>query len=242
MAPPERLLRLSPSAAVKEKRLQALLAGRSADDPRLVGIMEDAQILGSLELAGLTVSWREVREERAGAPGPAAVRGLRSALAAVAPEAPVDVAALRAWHGGVLPGAPGFRTAPREREGAPPGAPPEFIEARLAVLADWMGADSGRELKPLQQASLALARIVEILPFEDGNGRVSRLAASHLMRRGGLRPPILVRGDGPRLVACLGAAFRLELEPLEALLEEASERAVDVLIQAIAIEAGESWS
>ena len=241
MAPPERLLRLSPSAAAKEKRLQALLAGRDAEDPRLRGIVEDAQILGSLELAGLAFTWREVREERGGAPGPDSIRGLRSALASVAPGAPLDVAALRAWHAAILPGAgSAFRVAAREREGAPPGAPPEFIQARLALLADWMGADSGRELKPLQQASLALARIVEILPFEDGNGRVSRLAASHIMLRGGLRPPVLVRGDGPRLVACLRAAFRLELEPLEALLEEASERAIDVMTQAL--EAGEPWS
>src|SRR5262249_29636665 len=159
---------------------------------------EDAQILGSLELAGLALTWKEVREERAGAPGPAAVRGLRRAAAAVAPGAPVDLAALRAWHSAILPDAAGFRSVPRQREDAPPVARPEFIEARLGVLADWMGADSARELKPLQQASLAMARIVEILPFADGNGRVSRLAASHLMRRGGLRPPVLVKGDGPR--------------------------------------------
>lgn len=240
MAPPERLLRLSPSAAAKEKRFRALLQARDPEDPRLLGIVEDAQILGSLELAGLAFGWREVREQRAGAPGPDAVRALRSALAAVPPSASLDVAALVAWHAAILPGGPVFRALPREREGAPPGAPPEFVEARLAVLADWMGADSGRELKPLQQASLALARIVEILPFEDGNGRVSRLAASHLMVRGGLRRPVLVRGDGPRLEACLRAAFRLELEPLEALLEEASERALDVMIQAL--ETGEPWS
>ena len=78
-----------------------------------------------------------------------------------------------------------------------------------------------------------MARIVEVLPFDDGNGRVARLAASHLMVRGGRRPPILVAGDGPRLVAALQAAFRLETEPLATLLDEASERAVDVMIQAL---------
>jgi hypothetical protein len=240
MAPPERLLRLSPSAAAKEKRLQALLDGRDGQDPRLLGIVEDAQILGSLELSGFAFSWADVRRRRVGSAGPAEVEALRRALAAVDSKAPLDLVALRAWHAAILPGAAGLRSGPREREGAPPGSPPEFIGARLAVLAEWMGGDSGRELKPLQQATLALARIVEILPFEDGNGRVSRLAASHLLVRGGLRPPILVRGDGPRLVACLRAAFRLELLPLEALLEEASERALDVMMQAI--EAGEPWS
>ena len=78
-----------------------------------------------------------------------------------------------------------------------------------------------------------MARIVEVLPFDDGNGRVARLAASHLMTAGGRRPPILVAGDGPRLVAALDAAFRLDTEPLATLLEEASGRALDVMTQAL---------
>ena len=78
-----------------------------------------------------------------------------------------------------------------------------------------------------------MARIVEVLPFHDGNGRVARLAASHLLVRRGRRPPILVAGDGPRLVEALQAAFRLETEALATLLAEASERALDVMIQAL---------
>ena len=76
------------------------------------------------------------------------------------------------------------------------------------------GGAGSRDLKPEQAAAVALARIVEIAPFDDGNGRVSRLAASHLMVRGGLRPPILVAGDAARLRAALEPAFRLETEPL----------------------------
>jgi hypothetical protein len=38
------------------------------------------------------------------------------------------------------------------------------------------------------------------------------------MVRGGMRPPILVAGDAPRLRAALESAFRLETEPLVALL------------------------
>ena len=73
---------------------------------------------------------------------------------------------------------------------------------------------SGQELRPAQAGALALARVVEVLPFEDGNGRVSRLAASQVMVRAGARPPILVKGDRPRLEAALQAAFRLDTEPL----------------------------
>src|SRR5258707_12187803 len=46
-------LRLAPSAAMKEKRLAALLAGRdAAADPALAEALVTAQVRGSLELAG----------------------------------------------------------------------------------------------------------------------------------------------------------------------------------------------
>jgi hypothetical protein len=141
------------------------------------------------------------------------------------------VAAVRAWHE-ALAGPAGFRRAERERDGAPT-APAALVESRLATLGEWLETVGTRDLQPEQAAGLALARLVEILPFDDANGRVSRLAASHVMVRGGMRPPILVAGDKRRLHASLDAAFRLETEPVVALLVEASGRALDVMIQTL---------
>lgn len=62
-------------------------------------------------------------------------------------------------------------------------------------------------------------------------GRVSRLAASHVMVRAGARPPVLLAADGARLTQALQAAFQLHTEPLAALLEEAAERALDLMIR-----------
>jgi hypothetical protein len=226
-------IRLQPSSAVKEKRLAALLEERGlrADDAGLAGIVEDAQLLGSLELAGFRVGWDEVRSSRSSGAGPAEVLALRRARGAVGPGSPLSVAGIRAWHE-ALGGGIGFRRGERERDGTPT-APPPFIESRLASLEEWLELAGSRDLEPEQAAAVALARVVEIAPFDDGNGRVSRLAASHLMVRGGLRPPILVLGDGPRLRATIESAFRLETEPLVALLVEASDRARDVMIQSL---------
>ena len=217
----DRLLRLTPSASLKEKRLAGLLGGRSPSEPRLAEAVENAQILGSLELAGLPAT-------------PDAVRGLLQALRTVDPAAPLGVAALRSWNAVVTGGTGALRTSQRTREGGPPPAPPAFIGSRLALLEEWLNGDSGRELKPAQQGALVMARIVEVLPFEDGNGRVARLAASHVMVRAGMRPCILHGADEGRLRDTLQRAFRFETEPLCALLEEASERALDVMIEVLA--------
>jgi hypothetical protein len=227
------MLRVQPPTAAREKRLAALLAahGRSAEDPRLAEVVADAQLLGSLELAGFRTTWEAVRGSRRAGEGPAEVVALRRAQAAVAPDAPLTVAAIRAWHEAIA-GPVGFRREERSREDAPP-APPARIAGRLETLEEWLTSPGIRDLSPEQAAGLACARIVEVLPFDDANGRVARLAASHVMVRARLRPPILVAADGPYLVACLRAAFRLDTEPLVTLLSEASGRALEVAIQAL---------
>ncbi len=224
-------LRVSASVVLKEKRLLALLKGRDPADSTLMGAIGDAQLLGSLELSGFGATWDEVVASHEGS-GPEPIRRLRQARAAVDPKAALTLDALRAWHAALFGAEAGWRHQARTREGVTP-APPELIPGRLSILEEWINSESGRDLKPAQQGALVLARLVEILPFEDGNGRVSRLAASHLMVRGGLRPPVLVAGDGPRLTACLQAAFRFDTEPLCALLVEASERCLDVMIQSL---------
>ncbi|HET7295226.1 MAG TPA: Fic family protein [Vicinamibacteria bacterium] len=224
------LVRLTASAALKEKRLEGLLAARVADRAVLASVVEDARLLGSLELAGVPASWEDVRRPDPEAPGE--VRRLRQAFRSVAKDAPLDRGALRAWHAAVVGVPSGWRAEPRTREGAPP-APPGAIEGRLEILEGWLASESVARLAPAQAGALVLARVVEILPFDDGNGRVSRLAATHAAVRAGGRAPILVGGDGVRLKAALQAAFALDMAPLAALLDEAGERSLDVMIQAL---------
>jgi Fic/DOC family len=225
------LIRLGPSAAAKEKRLAALLGGRDPSSLGLAEAVREAQVLGSLELAGEAATVEDVRAAHRGEPSSAA--GLMRAFGAVDPLSPLTVEALLAWHRALGLGA-GFRTRERPRAPGPPPAPVDFIASRLAILQEWLSVESSRELKPAQAGALVMARILEILPFEAGNGRVARLAASHLMVRAGARPPVLVGADAPRIESAVGAAFQLATEPLTTLLEEASERALDVMIRVLA--------
>jgi hypothetical protein len=218
------LLRLVPSSALLEKRLRAWLGERREEDvPQLREAVEEAQARGSLALAG--------RE-----PSPAGVGSVREAVRAVPPSAPITAEALLAWSGALTGRAAGWRRQERTRADGPPPAPVAFIESRVRVLEQWLAEPSGRELTAAQQAALVLARIHEILPFDEGNGLVARLAASHLMVRAGVRPPVLVEEDRPRLDAALTAAYQLETEPLCRLLEEASGRALEVMVRAVEAE------
>ncbi len=207
-------LRLAASAASKERRLAAALGAR-APGADLAEAVRREQAAGSHALSGLPEGGAEA---------------LLRAASAVDPAAPLTVEALLLWQREAT-GARGFRSRAAERPGGTPPAPPEFITGRLAIFEQWMNAPSAAELTASQQGALALARIVELKPFEDGNGRVSRLAASHLMVRAGARPPILLAADGARLTQALQAAFQLHTEPLAALLEEAAERALDLMIR-----------
>lgn len=215
-----RLLRLAPSAALKEKRLAALVQGRETESARLAAAVRHAQATGSLALAGIE-------------PTPGELERWERARSAVDERAPFTVSAVLSWHRAATGSAAGLRAAERSRDGGPPPAPAEFVATRLRNLEEWLNAGSGTDLKPSQRGALALARIVEILPFDDGNGRVARLAASHLMVGAGARAPVLTGEDRPRLIQSLQAAFQLRTELLASLLDEAAERALDVMIRAL---------
>jgi Fic/DOC family len=214
-----KLVRLGPSAAAKEKRFAGLVEGRSpADLARAERAVEEARLAGTLDLAGSTT--------------PAEVGRLRDAFR-IQPAGAFAVDALLDWHAAVIGGPGTLRCSTRERRDGPPPCHPEMIRGRLENLEHWLATEGGAQLSASQRGALVLARLIEILPFDDGNGRVSRLAASHVMVRAGARPPILLGADRQRIEACLQAAFQLSTEPLVSLLDEASERALDAAIRAL---------
>lgn len=203
-----------------------LLAGRDPLTLGLPGVVADAELVGSLALAGIPVPWAVVRS---GLELPAAAVGLRRAQQLLASGATLDGSrfvssclALGDLRRGVC-----------SRTNAPPPAPPDRIEARLLALGDWLGAESVVALPPAAAGAIVLARIIEIAPLVEANGRLARLLASDVMSRWGAPRPILVAGDAERLAEATGAAFRMQTAPLVSLLEEASSRAVEVMIQAL---------
>src|SRR5260370_9094711 len=149
-------LRLAPSAAMKEKRLAGLLAGRdAAADPALAEALVTAQVRGSLELAG-----------KAGTPEEAdAAAALRRAVFAVDAQAPLTVEAILTWQA-ALTGDRALRRQARDRPGGPPAAPPEFVASRLPIVQAWLGGANSPQLKSAQQGALAYAPLLPTPPLD----------------------------------------------------------------------------
>src|SRR5271169_6762275 len=99
-------LRLTPSARQKESRLTALLRDCGAGGAEHIArAIEDAQVAGSLELAGTSSPADETR--------------LRRALHLPVPEA-FSAAALLGWHEAATGEGRRFRLEPRARPTGPP--------------------------------------------------------------------------------------------------------------------------
>lgn len=74
-------------------------------------------------------------------------------------------------------------------------ASPEETPALMADLVQWYHEEEQKkELSPIELATLFHYRYIRIHPFEDGNGRVSRLLVNYILHRHGY-PMIVVKSD-----------------------------------------------
>ena len=78
-----------------------------------------------------------------------------------------------------------------------PVASPKEIQSKMAEFEKWMRSERGR-MHPVEYAVLLHKRLVFIHPFEDGNGRISRLAMNTALIQNGylpiIVPPVLRSG------------------------------------------------
>ncbi|KAB0798827.1 hypothetical protein PPYR_06880 [Photinus pyralis] len=68
---------------------------------------------------------------------------------------------------------------------------PEDVPFLLEGYAYWLNSDAAHSLHPVKYAALAHYKLVDIHPFMDGNGRISRLIMNLVLLRTGY-PPILI--------------------------------------------------
>lgn len=126
-------------------------------------------------------------------------------------------------------------------------ASPEETPALMSDLVQWYNEESQKnQLTPIELASLFHYRYIRIHPFEDGNGRVSRLLVNFILHRRGF-PMIVVKSDDKKnylfalnqcdtmvgLVPAIGAKASIEqITPFVAYLSGCLERALSISIKA----------
>ena len=138
-------------------------------------------------------------------------------------------------------------------------ASPEETPALMTDLLQWYNeAEAEGKLSPIELAALFHYRYIRIHPFEDGNGRVSRLMVNYILYRHGYPMIVVKSADKDNYLTALnrcdvvvgpvpsdGAHAELsQITPFVEYLSKCLERALDISIKAAkgeSIEDADDW-
>ncbi|MEW5896186.1 MAG: Fic family protein [Nanoarchaeota archaeon] len=90
--------------------------------------------------------------------------------------------------------------------------PAKFVEERLSSLVKWY-KDNEKKLHPIVLASIFHNQFVYIHPFEDGNGRVSRLLLNFVLIKHGFFPVIIFNDEKHRYYSALRQSKEGDIKP-----------------------------
>ena len=112
-------------------------------------------------------------------------------------------------------------------------ATPEETPARMTDLVDWYRQeDAAASLHPVALAAEFHYRFVRIHPFDDGNGRMSRLLMNLILLRHGYPMTVIKADDRNRYLAALSEADAGEFEPFLRFVIENVEASLQLMIRA----------
>lgn len=112
-------------------------------------------------------------------------------------------------------------------------ASPEETPGRMTDLVDWYRAEEAAPtLHPVALAAEFHYRFVRIHPFDDGNGRMSRLLMNLILLRHGYPMTVIQAADRNRYLAALAAADAGEPEPFLRFITENVEAGLRLMIRA----------
>lgn len=188
---------------------------------------------------GLTLTGKPLKDQ-------AEARSLSHALdfledLATATDRAITEADIRQIHALVLKGiqdaeAGSYRTVEVEISGsAYKPNPPESIAAAMEVYGQWLSqsAAPGATDDPIVIAAAAHAWLVQIHPFIDGNGRVSRLVMNLLLMRAGYPIAVITKDDRSRYYDALEQSQAGDLSSVVALLMESVEESLEEYERAV---------
>jgi Fic family protein len=122
----------------------------------------------------------------------------------------------------------------RSREAAPlflnhDPSDPAVVPSAVDRLLGWITADSFAELHPIQQSALTLIRLLDIVPFREGSGRTSRVAANLFLVRADFPPAIFPQGQFEDYGRAIEAGFNMDTTPLTHLITSILNQTLEML-------------
>jgi len=98
--------------------------------------------------------------------------------------------------------------------------PPEQVDSEMDRLVAMHASHASRGVPCEVQAAWLHHRFAQIHPFQDGNGRVARSIATHVLVKHGLLPLVVTRGDKPAYLDALEATDKHGLKPFITLIAQ----------------------
>jgi Fic family protein len=110
-------------------------------------------------------------------------------------------------------------------------ADPIEVPARIQDLFDWYNTEKNN-LHPIELAARFHHEFVLIHPFDDGNGRISRLMVNYILMRNGLPPIVIKSSEKQKYLNALRLADIGDMEAFIVYITEQVEWSLDISIKA----------
>lgn len=113
-------------------------------------------------------------------------------------------------------------------------ASPEETPLLMGDLLDWVKKEEEKkELHPIQLAALFHYRLVYIHPFDDCNGRTSRLLMNYLLMKNGYAPIVIESRDKKNYLSALNKADAGDIEGFVSYISNVALRWQEIYLRAI---------
>jgi len=94
----------------------------------------------------------------------------------------------------------------------------EILAELVANALQWFGSDSFYEIHEVEQGALSLIKLLDLLPFQQENGKTLRLAANFFLLRSDFPPAVIAADRAEQYRSAIGNALKMDTQPLVDLL------------------------
>jgi hypothetical protein len=125
----------------------------------------------------------------------------------------------------------GLRSGPGNSVGGLKPPPAARVPAAIEMACRWFAAESITELNPIEQAALALLRLIEIQPFEQHTERAALAAASLFTMRADLQPVIIWADLASSYSSAIQEGLRMNTSAMVEVIAQSIEKSIDSMIE-----------